>query len=60
MLRRGHWLSKAAAALALCAGGVGASAPQLPGGSGWTADPEDQFLLDVNIRQLRLGEGSRL
>ncbi len=59
MLRRGHWLGKAAAALALCAGGVGASAPQPTGGSGWIADPEDQFLLDVNIRQLRLGEGVR-
>ena len=26
---------------------------------GWTADPDDQFLLDVNIRQLRLGDGVR-
>ena len=25
----------------------------------WTADPDDQFLLDVNIRQLRLGDGVR-
>ena len=26
---------------------------------GWTADPDDQFLLDVNIRQMRLGDGVR-
>ena len=25
----------------------------------WTADPDEQFLLDVNIRQLRLGDGVR-
>jgi hypothetical protein len=59
MLRRGHWLAKATAALAVCAGGVGASAPQPQSAVGWTADPEDQFLLDVNIRQLRLGDGVR-
>ena len=52
------WLRKAALLLALCAGGVGASAP-LAGGSSWRADPDDQFLLDVNIRQLRLGDGVR-
>ncbi|MEO8453614.1 MAG: carboxypeptidase regulatory-like domain-containing protein, partial [Sphingomicrobium sp.] len=44
--------------LALCAGGVGASAPS-SSGSAWRADPDDQFLLDVNIRQLRLGDGVR-
>ncbi len=44
--------------LSLCAGGVGASAPG-PAGSSWRADPDDQFLLDVNIRQLRLGDGVR-
>jgi len=25
----------------------------------WVADPDDQFLLDVNVRQLRLGDGVR-
>ena len=25
----------------------------------WTADPDDQYLLDVNIRQTRLGDGVR-
>lgn len=59
MLGRGHWLRRAAMLLALCAGGVGASAPPPPSAAGWTADPDDQFLLDVNIRQLRLGDGVR-
>lgn len=44
--------------LALCASAVGASAPQTKLSS-WTADPDDQFLLEVHIRQLRLGEGVR-
>ncbi|HVL78346.1 MAG TPA: carboxypeptidase-like regulatory domain-containing protein [Sphingomicrobium sp.] len=53
------WLTKAATLLALaCAGGVGAvsTVPVIPS---WSADPDEQFLLDVNIRQLRLGEGVR-
>ena len=58
MLGRGKWLRKAALLLALCAGGVGASAPSSTGAA-WRADPDDQFLLDVNIRQLRLGDGVR-
>src|SRR3954471_24569915 len=44
--------------LTLCAGSVGASAPA-PVAASWTADPDDQFLLDVTIRQLRLGDGVR-
>ena len=65
MLGCGKWLRKAALLLALCAGGVGASAPELPVASAantsasWKPDPDDQFLLDVNIRQLRLGDGVR-
>jgi len=55
-----RWLRKAVTLLALCAGGVAVSAPSpLPVASSWTADPDSQFLLDVNIRQLRLGEGVR-
>jgi hypothetical protein len=63
-----HWLRNAALLLACCAGGVGASADpaQLAAAAStaasarpWTADPETQFLLDVNIRQLRLGDGVR-
>jgi hypothetical protein len=54
------WLRKAAMLLALCAGGVVASVPDGRGNApGWTADPDSQFLLDVNIRQLKLGEGVR-
>jgi len=53
-------LRKAAMLLALCAGSVAASAPgNPPPRASWTADPDDQFLLDVTIRQLRLGEGVR-
>jgi hypothetical protein len=59
---RGKWLPKAALLAVLCAGGVGASTPSIgpaAKNSAWKADPDDQFLLDVNIRQLRLGEGVR-
>jgi hypothetical protein len=58
MLAGHHWLRKAALLLALCAGGVGASAAPASAPA-WTADPDTQFLLDVNIRQLRLGDGVR-
>ena len=55
-----NWLRKAAMLLALCAGSVAASAPGPPAPApGWTADPDEQFLLDVNIRQLKLGDGVR-
>lgn len=40
------------------AGAIGAPA-SAPVDSQWVADPDDQFLLDVRIRQLRLGEGVR-
>jgi hypothetical protein len=56
-------LRKAAMLLALCAGSDGASAPPTaPAGNAsaaWRADPDDQYLLDVHIRQLRLGDGVR-
>jgi hypothetical protein len=58
MLAGHHWLRKAALLLALCAGGVGATAAP-NSAPAWTADPDTQFLLDVNIRQLRLGDGVR-
>jgi hypothetical protein len=53
-----HWLSKAAVLLAICAGAARAPAAPLSAPA-WTADPEEQFLLDVTIRQLRLGDGVR-
>ncbi|MGN6058526.1 MAG: MSCRAMM family protein, partial [Sphingomicrobium sp.] len=61
MLGPGTWFRKAALLLALCAGGgVDASAPAHQATADqWKADPDDQFLLDVNIRQLRLGDGVR-
>jgi hypothetical protein len=37
--------------------GAPASAP--PTGQGWSADPESQFLLDLQIRQRALGDGVR-
>src|SRR3954453_13848944 len=58
MVGSGFWLRKAALLLALCAGAVGASA-SAPAPAAWTADPDEQFLLDVNIRQLKLGDSVR-
>jgi hypothetical protein len=57
MLAGGKRLGSALALLgAALVGGVGAGAATP---SGWTADPEQQFLLDVNLRRLRLGDGVR-
>lgn len=53
-----NWLRTAAMLLAFCAGSTAASAPSKPAPA-WTADPDDQFLLEVRIRQLRLGDGVR-
>lgn len=64
------WLRKTAMLLALCAGGIAASAatpeikasaPKAPllKSAAWSADPDEQFILDVNIRQLRLGDTVR-
>ena len=58
MLGGRHWLRKAAALLTFCVGSVGASATSAAPAS-WTANPDDQFLLDVHIRQLILGDGVR-
>jgi hypothetical protein len=56
-IRKWGWSALTLMALA-SAGAIGASAASAPE-SQWTADPDDQFLLDVNIRQLRLGDGVR-
>src|SRR5438309_10002480 len=56
------WLHKAALLLALSAGSLGASAPlptASPAAKAWAADSDEQFLLDVNIHQLRLGDTVR-
>ncbi|MEA3060063.1 MAG: hypothetical protein QOE50_1475, partial [Sphingomonadales bacterium] len=58
MLGGRFWLRKAALLLALGAGSLGATAPT-PSPKPWTPDPDEQFLLDVNIHQLRLGDTVR-
>ena len=58
MLSGRNWLRRAALLLAVCASSAGNSA-QPAAAPAWTADPDDQFLLDVHIRQLRLGDGVR-
>ena len=51
------WGRSALTFLALAsAGAIGASVPTT---SQWVAEPDDQFLLDVNVRQQRLGDGVR-
>jgi hypothetical protein len=58
MSGRSNCLHKAAMLLALCAGSIAASAPG-PAAPSWTADPDEQFLLDVNIHQMKLGDPVR-
>ncbi|HEU0310285.1 MAG TPA: carboxypeptidase regulatory-like domain-containing protein, partial [Sphingomicrobium sp.] len=59
MKRPTRWLRGALAHAALALAGAVAAWAASPLGSAWIADPEEQFLLDVNIRQLRLGDGVR-
>ena len=47
------------AGMALALAGAVAAWAASPVGVGWTANADEQFLLDVNIRQLRLGDGVR-
>jgi hypothetical protein len=54
-----RWLRGTFAYAALAFAGAVAAWAASPVGSAWTADPEEQFLLDVNIRQIRLGDGVR-
>jgi len=59
MARRGRWWGRAAALLALaCVGSVGSSA-SIPSTEAWSANPDDQFLLEVRLHQHRLGDGVR-
>jgi hypothetical protein len=57
-----HGLDKKLRGIALlgicCAGALTARAAT-PIAKGWSADPEAQFLLDVRLRSLRLGDGVR-
>src|SRR4029450_5424950 len=59
MQRPTRWMHGAFASWALALAGAVAAWAASPIGKAWTADPEEQFLLDVNIRQLRLGDGVR-
>jgi len=54
-----RWIRSAFACVALAAAGAVAAWAASPVGPAWSANPEEQFLLDVNIRQLRLGDGVR-
>jgi hypothetical protein len=51
------WLRKTAVLLALCAGSLAAPSPATA--PAWSPDPDEQFILDVNIHQLRLGDTVR-
>ncbi|MEO8141174.1 MAG: carboxypeptidase regulatory-like domain-containing protein [Sphingomicrobium sp.] len=55
----GKWGRSALALMALASAGAFGALASPSAGDGWTADPDDQFLLDVNIRQQRLGDGVR-
>lgn len=59
MRRSNRWMRGALAQAALALAGAVAAWAASPIGAAWTADPEEQYLLDVNIRQLRLGDGVR-
>ena len=59
MQRPTRWMRGAFAHAALALAGAVAAWAASRSGQAWTADPEEQFLLDVNIRQLRLGDGVR-
>lgn len=59
MRRSSRWMRGALAHAALAVAGAVAAWAASPVSTGWTADPEEQFMLDVNIRQLRLGDGVR-
>ena len=55
----GRWTKTLVALLALSAGGAATSASDSPVTDRWTADPEEQYLLDVRLRSSRIGDGVR-
>ena len=58
MLGGRTWLGRAGA-LALAVAGAFATSAATPVTQGWSADPDEQFLLDVKLRQYRIGDGVR-
>lgn len=53
------WIRGAIASASLAFAGVVAAWAANPVGPEWAADPDEQFILDVNVRQLMLGDGVR-
>ncbi|MFL6765193.1 MAG: hypothetical protein ACJ8FO_08370 [Sphingomicrobium sp.] len=53
------WLRKAGMLLAVCAGSLATPTPSPATAPSWAPDPDEQFTLDLNIRQLRLGDTVR-
>ena len=58
MTGRGKSLRRSLA-LALAVAGAFATSAATPVTQGWAADPDEQFLLDVKLRQYRIGDGVR-
>lgn len=58
MRRFGDWLRRLAPLVLAGAGGVAALAAA-PVSDQWSADSDSLFMLDVNVHQMRLGEGVR-
>ena len=63
-MARKRWWHGAMALLALSGAGSvaasgGAAALATSAAASWSPDPDEQLLLDVNIRQLSLGDGAR-
>ncbi|HYI43073.1 MAG TPA: carboxypeptidase regulatory-like domain-containing protein [Sphingomicrobium sp.] len=52
------WVRRAAA-LALAAAAAFGAGAATPVTQGWSADPDEQFMLDVKLRQYRIGDGVR-
>ena len=59
MARILDWGRGALALAALASAGAFGAYAAAPVADQWVADPDDQFLLDVNIRAMRLGDGVR-
>ena len=55
----GGWLRLPLTLLAAAGLGMAAPASAPPSAQGWSADPESQYLLDLQIRQRALGDGVR-
>ncbi|HEU5482228.1 MAG TPA: carboxypeptidase regulatory-like domain-containing protein [Sphingomicrobium sp.] len=59
MVGTGKWLGRAGALLAAASLTAFGAVAATPVGDGWSANPDEQFLLDVKLHQYRVGEGVR-